>query len=60
PGMNALAKANAGAIAYPLMVCSCLIVFELYSIIFLREKRSIWQISALLCCLAGTVGICFR
>ena len=60
PGMNALAKANAGAIAYPLMVCSCLIVFELYSIIFLREKRSIWQISALLCCLAGTVGICFK
>lgn len=59
PGMNALAKANAGAIAYPLMVCSCLIVFELYSIIFLREKRSMWQIFALLCCLAGIVGICF-
>ena len=59
PGMNALVKANAGAIAYPLMVCSCLIVFELYSIIFLREKRSMWQIFALLCCLAGIVGICF-
>lgn len=58
PGMDILARIDAGAIAYPIMVCSCLIVFELYSIIFLKEKRSISQIAALLICLAGVAGIC--
>ena len=59
PGMNMLAKANAGAIAYPIMVCSCLIFFELYSIIFLHEKRTMVQIGALILCLFGAAGICF-
>lgn len=58
PGMNALEKSDSGAIAYPIMVCSCLIIFELYSIIFLREKRSLGQIAALLLCIAGAVMIC--
>ena len=58
PGMNALEKCGSGVIAYPIMVCSCLIVFELYSIIFLREKRSVMQIIALLLCLAGAILIC--
>ena len=60
PGMNALEKANAGAIAYPIMVSSCLIVFELYTVIFLREKRSFVQLLALLLCIAGAVGIAFK
>ena len=60
PGMDALAKVKHGAIAYPVMVCSCLIVFELYAIIVLRERRSVWQIMALLFCIAGAAGICFN
>jgi multidrug transporter EmrE-like cation transporter len=60
PGMNMLVEAGAGAIAYPIMVCSCLILFELYSIIFLKEKRSFIQILALLFCLAGSVGLCLE
>ncbi|MBE6356044.1 MAG: hypothetical protein E7058_02900 [Lentisphaerae bacterium] len=60
PGMDALAKVGHGAIAYPVMVCSCLIVFELYAIIVLREKRSLLQIGALLLCIAGAAGICFN
>jgi multidrug transporter EmrE-like cation transporter len=52
PGMNLLAEAGAGAIAYPLMVASSLIGFELYSIIFLMEKRSLAQRPALPLCLA--------
>ncbi len=58
PGMNMLADINAGAIAYPVMVCSCLLVFEFYSIVFLREKRSLKQIAALIVCLLGVIGIC--
>ena len=58
PGMNALEKTGCGAIAYPVMVCSCLIIFESYSIIFLREKRSAGQIFALILCIAGAVMIC--
>ena len=60
PGMDALAKVGRGAIAYPVMVCSCLIVFELYAIIVLREKRSFFQMMALLFCIAGAAGICFN
>lgn len=59
PGMNMLAKAGAGAIAYPVMVCSSLIIFELYAIIILREKRSLLQIGALILCIAGAAGVCY-
>ena len=58
PGMNILAEIDAGAIAYPVMVCSCLLIFEFYSVIFLREKRSAIQIAALIFCLLGVIGIC--
>jgi len=59
PGMDKLERAGAGAIAYPMMVCSCLLSFELFSITVLREKRSLLEIIALICCLLGVVGICF-
>ena len=54
-GMDALSNAGVGAIAYPLMVCSCLICFEVISIAILREKKTILQVVALLLCLAGVV-----
>ena len=57
PGMDVLSKLGIGAIAYPLMVGSCIIFFELFSIIILREKRQILQWIALVLCLAGAVGI---
>ena len=58
PGMNILEKLGAGAIAYPVMVCSCLAVFELFAIICLREKRSAVQVAAVVLCLCGAAGIC--
>ena len=57
PGMDVLSKLGIGAIAYPLMVGSCIIFFELFSIIILREKRQILQWIALVLCLAGAIGI---
>ncbi len=58
PGMDIMAKFNAGAISMPLMVGSCIIGFDLYALIFLHEKRTPLQFAALLLCLAGTVAIC--
>ncbi len=59
PGMDLLADAGAGAIAYPLMVGSCLIGFEVYSVAVLRETRSFLQWLMLLLCLSGVVLLIF-
>lgn len=57
PGMDSLSKANAGAIAYPLMVCACLLVFDLISLFILKEKHRPVQWAALFLCLLGVVGL---
>lgn len=58
PGMDRLSRCGYGAIAYPLMVCSCLIFFESFAILVLHEKRSNLQKAALVLCLLGTVALC--
>ena len=57
PGMDALSRASAGAVAYPLMVSSCLLVFDLYSLIVLREKHSFIQWLALVLCILAVIGL---
>ena len=57
-GMDSLSKAGVGSIAYPLMVCSCLICFEGIALLILREKRTLLQLIALLLCLVGVVALC--
>lgn len=58
-GMDALAKAGVGSIAYPLLVSSCIIGFFLYSTLILREKNRPIQYAAFILCLTGIVLICF-
>ena len=58
PGMDILSKAGIGSVAYPVMVGSCIIVFELFALLILREKRKFAQWAALALCLAGTAAIC--
>lgn len=58
PGMDRLSRCGYGAIAYPLMVCACLIFFELFAILVLHEKRSTTQKIALGLCLLGTIALC--
>ena len=53
PGMDELARHGAGAIAYPLMVASCIVAFTLYARFALRERGSRNTIFALLFCLLG-------
>ena len=60
PGMDSLAKAGAGAISYPIMVGACIIGFEIYSIVILREKRTLIQFVALLLCLLGVASLAFK
>ena len=54
-GMNALAQAGVGAIAYPVAVAASIIAFELYALVWLREKRTGIQRLALLLLLLGAV-----
>ena len=56
-GMDALAKAGAGSIAYPLLVSSCIIGFFLYSVLILKEKNRPIQYTAFILCLAGIILI---
>ncbi len=53
PGLDAMAKAGAGCISYPLIVGSCIIGFNLYSMLKLREKCTLLQVGGVLCCVAG-------
>lgn len=57
PGMDSLSESGVGAIAYPLMVCACLLVFDLYSLFILREKHTLVQWAVLLLCMLGVVGL---
>lgn len=59
PGLDAMGKAGAGAVSYPLMVGSCIVSFTLYSALVLREKLSWTQMAALVFCLGGLAGLCF-
>lgn len=53
PGLDAMAKAGAGCISYPLIVGSCIVGFNLYSLVRLREKSSLVQIAGIASCMAG-------
>ncbi len=57
PGLDALASAGAGAIGYPLMVGACIVGFEVFSVLFLHEKRTPVQWFALTLCLFGVAAI---
>ena len=58
PSLDTLSKHGAGSLAYPLLVGSCLVGFTLYSALFLKEKMTPLQWSALASCLAGIILIC--
>ena len=58
PGMNLLANAGVGAIAFPLMVASCIIGFEFYAVVILKERRNLPQILALIMMLLGIIALC--
>lgn len=60
PGMDIMAKCGAGAICHPLMVGSCIVSFTLYAILALKEKTTMAQRLALIFCLIGLTGLCFK
>lgn len=46
-GLDLLAKAGVGSVAYPVAVCSCILGFILYTFIFLKERLSKLQVLGL-------------
>ena len=57
-GMDTLASAGMGGIAYPLMVGSCIVGFSLYSVVVMREKNQWQQYLAFALCLGGMICLC--
>jgi len=55
PGLDKLAELKIGAVAFPVMVSSCLISFEFFSLLVLREKHRFLQWAALALCMTGIV-----
>ena len=53
PGLDRMAKAGAGCVSYPLVVGSCIVGFNLYSLFVLREKWTFLQASGTVLCIAG-------
>ena len=59
PGLDMLAQAGFGAIAFPLAMGASIVAFEIYTIALLHEKRSVMQVIALLVMMLGMVAVCF-
>ena len=57
PKCTRLAKCNAGAIAYPMIVGISIAIFMIYTSIRLKEKLSFPALCGVLLCLAGIVVI---
>ena len=57
PGLDAMAKAGAGCVSYPLVIGSCIASFNLYSIFILKEKWTCLQVAGTIFCIAGEVLI---
>ena len=55
PGLDAMAKAGAGSISYPLVVGACIVGFNLYSLFFLKEKWNVLQAAGVAFCIGGGV-----
>ena len=56
-GLDRLAKCNAGAIAYPMIVGISIAIFMIYTAIRLKEKLSFPALCGVLLCLGGIVVI---
>ncbi len=57
-GMDILGNCNAGAISYPIMVGTCIVMFQFYDILVLKAKTTPMQLAGLALCLYGVVAIC--
>ena len=58
--IDVLARHHTAAIAYPLMISSCLIGFACYSLLVLRERLTRLQAAGLLASLAGILLVCVK
>ena len=55
-----MADNGLGGMCFPLMIGSCIVLFTVISIVFLRERLRLLQALALIFCVAGLILICTR
>ncbi|MBO4304808.1 MAG: hypothetical protein J6A21_09515 [Lentisphaeria bacterium] len=53
PGLDSMADAGAGCVSYPLIVGSCIVGFNLYSLFVLKEKWTFLQCLGNVLCITG-------
>ncbi len=58
PGLNTMADHGLGGMCFPLMIGSCIVLFTVISVIFLKEKLRLLQTLALTACVTGLIFIC--
>ena len=58
PGMRAMADNNLGAMTFPILVGSCVVLFTLYSAVILKEKLKTTDFIALFICVTGQILLC--
>lgn len=58
PCMRILSQNNLGSLSYPLTICACILSFSIVTIWHIKEKATIPQIMALLCCTLGILLFC--
>jgi len=58
PGMDALGRAGAGALCWPILVGSCVVAFTAYSATVLKEKTTRLHLLAVAACLVGLFLLC--
>lgn len=60
PGLNTMADNGLGGMCFPLMIGSCIVLFTLISVVFLKEKFRLLQALALTACITGLLLICTK
>lgn len=58
PGMRAMADNNLGAMTFPILVGSSVVLFTLYSAVILKEKLKTADFIALFICVTGQILLC--
>ena len=56
-GLDIVQQAGAGSIGYPITISSCIIIFFIYSFIFLKETISSSGMAGIILCICGIIAI---
>lgn len=58
PSMRIMSQNNMGSLSYPLTICACILSFSIVAFWHIKEKMTVPQIMALICCTLGIFLFC--